>query len=127
MTDEDRDWEFTQNPQYFDNGFADFLLIDCKYLTYKSFSWNNRPYYAALSPLLWGNVAIIMGPWGDRCGYDQQWSFKNLHDATEALNEWEETQFRERVPPGRWIRETFTGRRREYDAEGTLVREYIWP
>ena len=53
--------------------------------------------------------------------YDDAWCYHHPFDALVAAAEWDG----EGDPPGPWHRHIGSGRRREYDSNGEVLREYV--
>lgn len=65
---------------------------------------------------------LCLGPAGEPW-YDDAWCYENRLDCLVACAEWDGAG----DPPGRWIRNIGSARRREYDSEGQVVREWVAP
>lgn len=65
---------------------------------------------------------LCIGPTGAQW-LDDFWCYEHAdyEDAVVALLTWDATG----DPPGRWIRNGSSGRRRAYDDDGNLVREWV--
>lgn len=76
----------------------------------------------AVYRMLPGQFRLTIGDQGDG-GYDNGWCFHaaNLPDLIVLVAEWDGAG----DPPGPWYRDLETGRRREFDAEGNVVREFV--
>jgi hypothetical protein len=56
--------------------------------------------------------------------YDDMWCYEHIVDACLAICLWDPMIMPE---PEGWIRNPYTGRRRSYDEEGEMIREWIDP
>lgn len=73
-----------------------------------------------LYPGIMGTVRVCIGG-RDGVTYDDAWCFVKPSDGIAAVEHWDG----EGDPPGPWFRNIGTGRRREHDASGRIVREYV--
>ena len=99
--------------------FIKYLVVECGYSDIRILPGRR---YVAIMPLLYTH-AIIIGSIGDQLGYADRWCYGGRAAAIAALEAWDG-----QGEPEGWHRHPGTGRRREYDAETSLLLgEYINP
>jgi hypothetical protein len=67
-----------------------------------------------------GQIRMTIGA-QDAGTYDDFWCFHGLPNALETFTSWDGSG----ECPGRWYRHGSTARRRDYDENGELIREYV--
>lgn len=74
-----------------------------------------------LIPMIFTYRLVIGDPEAD--GYDDAWCYGLLPEAAVGMATWDG----EGDPPGRWIRHVGSARRRHYNGDGSLEREWVAP
>lgn len=74
-----------------------------------------------LYPMIMGQVRLCVGE-PDAATYDKAWCFHSAAAAAVTVATWDGVGDK---PPGPWYRDLQTGERREFDADGNVVREWV--
>lgn len=74
-----------------------------------------------LYPMIPGQVRLCYGEAGAPV-FDRAWCFHDAEAAMRVVETWDGGSDK---PPGPWYRDLQTGERRELDAEGNVIREWV--